>query len=227
MDIALRFQEIVTSATSADYRQIDLFGKDDSLRLATAAVNRGQTFARAMAESGHEFHFRESEDIEEINELDFEHLVLDGEDTVPVRFVAEHLDIQDVVHFSSAITEPRDDDILAWLKSVYQRSRGFELGTFASSVLSVAMQQQARKWKDLALGYISDVATLVHMFIVKLLKHVVPNQHVQQALTSLLIDDLRKKYQTALDQTEFLTVVELEGPPATYNHYFNDTLDKW
>jgi hypothetical protein len=89
------------------------------------------------------------------------------------------------------------------------------------------MQQQAREWKDLALGYISDVVTLVHCFIVKLLKHVVPNQHVQDGLISLLLDELRKRYQTALAQTNFLMTVELDGPPATYNHYFNDTLDKW
>jgi hypothetical protein len=60
------------------------------------------------------------------------------------------------------------------------------------------MQHQARKWQDLALGYISDVVTLVHSFIVKLLQHVVPNQQVREGLISLLVDELRKRYQIAL-----------------------------
>jgi hypothetical protein len=42
-----------------------------------------------MALSRYDFRFRDSEDIEEITELDFEHLVLDEEETVPVRLFAD------------------------------------------------------------------------------------------------------------------------------------------
>jgi hypothetical protein len=68
MDIALRFQEIATFATSADYRRTDFFSKDETLRLATATVNRGEVFSSAMALSGHDFRFRDSEDIEKTRE---------------------------------------------------------------------------------------------------------------------------------------------------------------
>jgi hypothetical protein len=227
IDIAIRFQEIATSAARADYGRTDFVNHDENLRLATATVNRGEAFSNVMAESGHDFDFGDSEDVQAITELDFKVLALDDEKAVPVRLFPDHPDIQDIVQKNTAVGAPRNHDILAWLKSVYRRSRGFELGTFDSSMLTVTMKHQARKWQDLALGYISDVITLVHSFVAKLLQHIVPNPHVRESLSSLLVDGLREKYRSALDQTKFLLKVELEGTPATYNHYFNDTLNKW
>ena len=232
MDISLRFQEIAACASRADYGRTEFFRKDENLRLATATVNRGKTFANAMSENGHDFEFKPSEDmkdVEDIDELDFNviTIMMDDDTTVAVRHVQDHPDIRGVVQQSSATSKPRKQNILVWLKSVYRQSRGFELGTFASSILVVAMQQQARKWQDIALGYINDVISLVHSFVLALLEYIVPNQCVRRGLSLLLIDELRARYQSALAQTKFLLMVELEGTPATYNHYFNDTLDKW
>ena len=89
------------------------------------------------------------------------------------------------------------------------------------------MKRQAVKWRDLALGYISDVITLVHSFVITILQHITPNGHVWSGIKSLLMDDLNKKYQRAVDHAKFLLDVELEGIPATHNHYFNDALEKW
>jgi hypothetical protein len=57
MEIALSFQRIVTLAVRSDYSRTDLFDKNPSLRLATAAVNRGEEFADVMATKCHVFHF--------------------------------------------------------------------------------------------------------------------------------------------------------------------------
>lgn len=121
---------------------------------------------------------------------------------------------------------PEARDILYWLKSIHRESRGFELGTFSPAILAVSMQAQAHKWPNLALGYVSDMIALVHSFVIKLLKEIVPNRHVREGLISLLVDGLKEKYLKALDHTSLLLKVELEGTPATYNHYFNDTLNK-
>jgi len=236
MDISLRFQEIATCASRADYGRMEFFRKDKNLRLATATVNRGETFANVMSENGHDFKFIASEDMkdmeddegdEDTDEMDSGSLTMNDETTVAVRLFEDHPDMVDVVQQSSAISKPHEHKILAWLKSAYRQSRGFELGTFASSVLVVAMQQQARKWQDIAFGYINDVISLVHSFVLALLEYIVPNQRVRRGLNSLLIDELKTRYQSAVDQTKFLLSVELEGTPATYNHYFGDTLDKW
>ena len=227
MDIAAKFQDIVAFATRADYGRTDFFNEDDSLRLATATVNRGEVFAEDMANFGHEINFDAAEDVRHIKELDLDSLSLDELPTLPTRHVKNHLDIEDIVPDNAEILQPHDQDILGWLKSFYRRSRGFELGTFDSSLVATSMKRQARKWRDLALGYVSDVITLVHCFVVALLQHIVPgHRHVRDGVASLLFDQLRRRYENALKHTDFLLAVELEGTPATYNHYFRDTLDK-
>ena len=236
IDIAIHFQDIASAAARADYGLAAFFEKDKNLRLATAAVNRGAAFASTMAEWGHKLNFHDSNDVEaildeelsevldeDLNELPDEE---EEEESVTVRLVPDHLDICDMLPKNATIPKPNGSDIFAWLKSVYMESRGFELGTFASSILAVTMQKQAQKWRDLAYGYVNDIITLVHSFVLALLDHVVPNRHVQGGLRSLLVDDLRSRYRAAIDHTTFLLDVELDGAPATYNHYFNDTLGK-
>ncbi|KAM5347300.1 hypothetical protein ACJ41O_010305 [Fusarium nematophilum] len=226
MDIAVRFQEITSSALRAHYGVADFFGRDDSSRLATAVVNRGETFAAVMLESGHKFRFGDSDQVGDITELKLDGLSLLGENNISSRLVTDSSDIQDLVAGGNNISKPHRHDILGWLKSVYRRSRGFELGTFDSSILLITMQDQAEKWKDLALGYVSDVIALVHAFIMGLLQYLVPSKRQLDGLGSLLYDALRERYRAALAQAEFLLEVELGGTPATYNHYFNDTLNK-
>lgn len=122
---------------------------------------------------------------------------------------------------------PSKMDIMGWLKKEYEESRGFELGTFDASLLGVTMKQQASDWRNLALGYISDIIVLVHNFVLQVLKHLTPNHRVFDGIKSRLIDDMIDRYQKAISHTEFLLSVELDGTPATYNHYFNETLEKW
>ncbi|RWA03831.1 hypothetical protein EKO27_g11278 [Xylaria grammica] len=233
MDIALRFQNVAAAASRADYGLV-IFG-DRVMCLATDAVNRADEFADLMGSIGHEFTFDDSdgtEDIEECEAEDFE-LEMDGpivDESSPqfnVRSVPDHTDVEDMVHsVTVTVLEPYDDDILAWLKSVHRQSRGFEIGTFDNKLLAVAMRAQATKWRDLALGYIGDIITMVHSFISRLLGRIVAVDRVRQGIMGLLIEELRAKYQAALDHTNFLLKVELEGNPATLNHYFNDNLSK-
>ncbi|KAH8695836.1 hypothetical protein GQ44DRAFT_694830 [Phaeosphaeriaceae sp. PMI808] len=105
-------------------------------------------------------------------------------------------------------------------------SRGFELGTFDTGLLLVSLKTQAEKWHDFALGYISDVITFVHHFIVKVLHRVSPSDRVRNGIIGLLTTSLEKKYRKAMDHTRFLLDVELNGTTATHNHYFNEVLQK-
>ncbi|KAI0448815.1 dynamin GTPase [Xylaria acuta] len=233
MQIALRFQDAAAAAARADYGQLSLFD-DKMLCLATCAVNRGEEFALLMGTSGHRFGFDDSDstrdiaDLEpEASEMDLNDLTI--EDSSPrsnARSVPNHADIEDILHDAAAtVSAPCDHDILAWLKSVYRRSRGFEIGTFDDKLLAVAMRAQAVKWYDLALGYISDIIAIVHSFISLLLGHIVATDRVRRGIMAL-IEELRAKYQGALEHTNFLLKVELEGKPATLNHYFNENLSK-
>lgn len=89
------------------------------------------------------------------------------------------------------------------------------------------MREQSKKWNSLALGYVSDAVTIVHNFVTELLRIVYPDARVRRGLISLLTDHLIERYKKAVDQVVFVLQVERSEKPATQNHYFNDTLEKW
>jgi hypothetical protein len=232
MEIALDFQRIATLAVRSDYSRTNLFHKYPSLRLATAAVNRGETFAEVMAAKGHVFDFGSDHqgNTPEESDLDMEaleHLSIGDADAVNIRTEPDHPDIEDLTQKSILLPKPLHGNILGWLKKVYRQSRGFELGTFDASLLAVTLKRQSMKWRELALGYISDIITMVHTFVKDLLRHITPNENVRMGIESLLMDELTNKYQTAMTHVKFLLDVELDGTPATLNRYFNDTLERW
>ncbi|KAF2677850.1 hypothetical protein K458DRAFT_464486 [Lentithecium fluviatile CBS 122367] len=91
-------------------------------------------------------------------------------------------------------------EIFSWLKKEYRESRGFELGNFDTSLLIVTMKQQAANWSNLALGYISDVISLVHSFILGVLDHITPNDRVRDGIRTHLLDEITKMYQNAINE---------------------------
>ncbi|GME37743.1 Dynamin GTPAse [Neofusicoccum parvum] len=136
------------------------------------------------------------------------------------------LDIEDILHDDTKLRKPKaGGGMLEWMKTLYNNSRGFELGNFDPSLLSTCMKAQSHNWDDLAKGYISDVVTMTHAFIKTLLKVVCPEPNALQQLESLLMDDLMVRYKKAVDQVSFIMVVERFGVPTTTNHYFNDNLE--
>ncbi|KAH7392399.1 dynamin GTPase [Phaeosphaeria sp. MPI-PUGE-AT-0046c] len=232
MDIALEFQRIVSLAVNSDYSRVDILSKDRKYRIATEAVNRGQVFADDMARYGHTHRFLSDEE-EENDELPGPKLPgpkLPGpkhpaNDTVVVRSTEDHPDIQDLVHEDRTLPGTSDQYILTWLKDEYRSSRGFELGTFDASLLAMVMKEQATKWCDLALGYVSDIISLVHFFILGILEHIAPSTRVLEGVKSRIADDIARMYEVAMARTRSLLSIELDGTPATYNHYFNETLE--
>lgn len=256
-DIASEFQDLANSASRAQYVQSDFFGEVARRRLATVAVNRGEVFAEIMTDMGHEFNFveekndgddegegeeeeeeekeedEEDEDSDSLDEgsvtpsFDDEPFVGSGTSRKSTRLVIEDVDIVDYVIEAEKITSPRSDDILEWLTGVHRKNRGFELGSFDCSLLVMTMQHQARKWKALAKGYISDMIAIVHTLVLDLLDHVVPDKNLLGNLMSVLSEQLQAKYLRAMEQTDFLLKIELEGTPATYNHAFTEVLNKW
>lgn len=228
MDIATKFQDIIALAVRADYSRTDFFDEGLNLRLATECVNRGETFAQQMSDYGHEIEFSDAEGVKEIEELDLDDLSCEDSETIPTREVENHADVEDIVPGDDEVASPYCQDILGWLKAVYRSSRGFELGTFDSSLLATSMNRQAQKWRNFARGYIADVINLVHNFLMELLRYLIPDhRQVREGMAALLIDQLRNRYESALKHTDFLLAVELNGTPATYNDHFKETLNEW
>ncbi|KAF2806327.1 vacuolar sorting protein VPS1, dynamin [Mytilinidion resinicola] len=222
--IAIRFQSLVSSALQSGSGRAEIFEENILLRLATQAINRGEVFAKAIATHGHALRFQS-----EIASLT-DRLSTLGMDSayspLDVRTVKDHPDIEDLIHVNTSVPPPSDDDILEWIDKLYRDSRGFELGTFDANILGVTLKEQAANWRDLALGYVSDVIALVHGFVVDVIQRIAPSRRVSEGIKSLLLDDLTEMYRRAVNHTELLLEIELDGTPATYNHYFNDNLQK-
>ena len=233
MDVSLQFRDLAKLAAHSDYSQSELFDKDEMLRLATMAVIRGESFANMMADYGHVYQFDTTygqleEDKPLIGSPPAINEDLQKKKGMSSRILPDHPDLVDLIGNNRVdISSVREDGIIEWLNDVYRKSRGFELGTFDTTLLAVTMRQQAAKWKDIALGYISDMASMVHAFVWRVLHIAAPNRRVQDGVKQLLLEKLKAKYVRALEHTQFLLHVELEGIPATLNHYFTDNLEKW
>jgi hypothetical protein len=141
--------------------------------------------------------------------------------------LTECQEIEDILSPQQSLPTTNGKSIALWLQNVYESSRGFELGTFDSSILSTTMKVQSSKWTAIALGYISDVVTIVHRFIDQVLDAICPEKSVKSELLSTLSDGLFEHYARAIEHVHFLLDVELIGTPMTLNHYFSDNLQKW
>ncbi|CAH0022625.1 unnamed protein product [Clonostachys rhizophaga] len=223
MRVAGEFQEIASSAIGAQYSSSpDFFDENGNHRVSTRARQRAEEFSKLMTESGHRFDFARTDDeTDESNEG-----LLKEERAMTTRTVVESDDIEDIVSVDDDVEDPYREGILDWLTELYKSSIGFELGIFSSSLLRTTMQKQSQKWRHIAKGYISDIIAIAHYFVSSLLQHIIPDSRVLEGLSSRLSDHLRGKYLEALEKTDSLLRVELEGTPATHNSVFAGTLDQ-
>ena len=143
-----------------------------------------------------------------------------------VRDTGLESDLDGILHDDCIVPMPNLTGIMPWLKDVYTNSRGFELGTFDSSLLPVIWKKQSVNWDHLALGYVSDIVFIVHNFISTLISAICDDQRVQSALMSVLMDGLIDCYKKSIDHTKFIISVEKDGTPQTLNHYFAENLEK-
>ena len=168
-----------------------------------------------------------SEDSDDQYEDDDSHgLIPDDMLDYTVRHTGSDPDLDDILHDYCSVSMPKPTGIIPWLEDVYKNSRGFEMGTFDASLLPVVWRKQSANWDDLALGYVSDIVSLVHRFIYDLISAICDDQRVQSALGSTLMDGLIDRYTKSIDHAKFVISVEKDDTPQTLNHYFADNLEK-
>lgn len=222
----------------AKFGSDEVFDTYPSLRMAPAVTRRSAAFDQEMARCGHDFSFSttrarspsqtedvltvvsndgsSNEELHVLSKVDFE---IRREDDV------EHL--AEILRGQESLPHPDRQGIESWLRGVYETSRGFELGTFDSSILATTMKKQSSKWASISLGYVSDVIVIVHRFITTALDSLCHDDSMKESLFSMLSDGLLSRYRKAIGHVEFLLAVERNGTPMTTNHYFNDNLEKW
>jgi hypothetical protein len=232
LNLAMQFQHIADLAIKADYGEDSIFDTFAGIHLATELVNRNEEFSKDMENFGHQYQFqKDDDDAEEPSTArddfsDDENAQEEQSHHAITRYVANTLELDEILSVKDQVAGPSRLDILDWLRTLYSKSRGFELGTFASSLLKSAMRQQSSKWQAISSGYTSDAVALVHNFITMSLKSLCGDDQVSERLLDLLLDGLLEKYSKSLAHAKFLLDVELSGAPMTLDHYFNDNLEK-
>lgn len=211
-----------------------------ALRIAPSVVARAMVFEADMARYGHTYIFSDgiaekvaasgiaegSTQVPVPARPDEELQLVSKKTTFKVRKERDHCDVAEVLKLQESLSGPNEGDIGSWLRTVYETSRGFELGTFDASILATAMKKQSSKWSSISLGYASDVIVLVHGFITTAIEAIVPDDSMASSLLGILQDSLQRQYKRAIGQVESLLRIELSGTPLTTNHYFNENLEK-
>lgn len=248
LEIVSKFQRITENALQTNYGLQDAFDEEPDLRLATSVANRNALFSDEVSTWGHAYGFMshthdddsDSQDDRAVASLTSSvcaqtgHKEVDNDDineeerrSTLSRKLESCSDIEDILHDCVSIQNTKAQGVLAWIENIYRESRGFEIGTFNSSILSSVLKKQSAKWPPLAEGYICDIISMVHIFIKKALTISCGDQRLGQNILSFLLDDLIDKYRQALSTTSFLLRIEREGTPMTQNHYLNSNLQKW
>jgi len=234
MDFSMGFQKIADFALNAHYVGSDWFDQYPSLKFATAVVNRNEALEGAVKLHGHLYDFDGGKTTDPMPPMPAKNLyeaLPDGgfsgkNPRLTVRTTDNHGDLEDMMPSCQNIEASTHWDIHSWLKGEYATSRGFELGTFGGSLLATTIKTQSSRWVDLAVGYIADVVSMAHTFILTLLDRICPISRVRDGIVSVMLEPLRLMYKRAIDHADFLLEVERMGTPITLNHYFNDNLEK-
>ena len=229
LNLATRFQSMTFHALAARYGADSLFERNPGLKLATAVVNRNTIFADNFWKVGHTMAFcQKSEASGNKNDQEKKDDAKDSDQqTHQVRHTEADPDLDDILHEDCQVPLPKGTGIIPWLEEAYINSRGFGLGTFDPSLIPVIWKEQSFNWDDLALGYVSDIVSLVHKFIYALISAICDDQRVQSALMSTLMDGLTDRYTKSMDHAKFIIYVEKDGTPQTLNDYFAKNLEKW
>ena len=222
LGLATKFQNITSIALTARYGDDDIFVNCPNLRLATAIRKRNDEFSADLHERGHTYKFKKGASE---SEKDSEEPALDSS-SLQIRYEPDPTDLDDLLYDNKEISGPETQEILDWLETVYKSSRGFEMVTYDASLFSIIWKKQSVKWEDLALGYISDVVSLVHCFIVNLLEKLCVDDRVRPRILTVVTEKLINGYQKAIGHANFILQVERGGTPQTMNHYYAENVEK-
>ncbi|KAI1409404.1 P-loop containing nucleoside triphosphate hydrolase protein [Hypoxylon sp. FL1857] len=214
------FQTLARDALNAYYTSSHLFDERHELRLITRVVEANEKYSDAMWHMGHTREFAsdsESGETEGVPQPQIEFECMDYPE------LEEIFDPSDTVMPDVS----GQDKIMEYIEGVYNDSRGQDLGTFSGALVSTMFKEQSKKWKPITMGYMQQVVSKVHHFIVEAIVDICPDSRVRDELwNGYLLEELQKSYRRAMGHAKFLLEIEREGVPMTLNHYFNDSVQK-
>ena len=248
LEVAIRFQKVVSLALGAHYGADSIFDEFPALKIATLVTNRKDLFSKDVAKRGHTIKWggrievggsddkglvssSEEEDENKVSPVRGNGpaspenvLTLDNQASLLLstirlqsanRYTCDPEDLDDILQPAGKIARPQQANIFTWLGDVYKGSRGFELGSFDATIIENIWKKQSVNWTDLALGYISDIVSLVHSFIVTLLRACCIDEQVASGLLSVLIKDMLARYDIAVGHVKVSNDRTLAAPQIT------------
>lgn len=117
------------------------------LRLATLIIARNVTFSNELGRYGQEYCFTAS------SPKKIRHQLHRGnpsrvsrprsEETFEIQKPTDCGDVEEMLHLQESLSTTNGKSVAFWLRKVYMSFRGFELGTFDSSVLAATKKDQS------------------------------------------------------------------------------------
>ena len=232
LEMAVKFQETSRQAMEARYDREKLFD-NEGMRLATRIVEMNEVFAESMASRGCTVSFENSESFsvdipvrvkrrdsadENMNKLRYQ--------TLKPDILKLYPELQEVLPDAEDPCDSNSDNIMIWIKKVFESSRGFVLGTFEPAILPLLFKDQTINWRVLVMTYMNCVIFYVHRFCKTLLSDLCPDQRVKRNLWSLLVEELTNVYRRTIAHLELILNTERQGNLTTLNFYFTENMDK-
>ncbi|KAI1874809.1 uncharacterized protein JN550_002238 [Neoarthrinium moseri] len=252
--ICTRFQSSVRDGLDANYMTNKSLFSHDSLRLITRVLELSEIYSEIMTKQGrtrrseNELENDKSELIADaescIDANSKDDSITSGVDS-DIRLVIPHafkqhidgksskaVNLNDFPELDSILKlddslHVGDEDIMTYIRSMYNQSRSADLASFGGWLLASLFKEQSKNWEPLTLQYVSIAICFVHHFMKEALHDACLDKAIFETLwNDLLIEGLQSAYARAMNHAKFLLQVDQGGRPYTLNHYFNDNLQK-
>ncbi|KAL7818322.1 P-loop containing nucleoside triphosphate hydrolase protein [Trichoderma gracile] len=237
--VASNFVTLKNYGLDAYYTRHNFFD-DYEMRLITRIRTINEAFSLVMHERGHAMEFHDvSADgggdgmnvPQEMFLPDDRSLLYGDKAKIKIPKLGEG-DLDDIVSDPYWCAEPEKGDMLQQIQEIYLHSRGYEMGTFSSEMLSRTFKEQGSKWRPMTLAHVSNAMLIVHQFIHRALEECCPDSAVREELWGFLLygheghAGLLKRYARAMDHVEFLLSVEFQERAITHDPRFDEKLSQ-
>ncbi|GFF25411.1 interferon-induced GTP-binding protein Mx1 [Aspergillus udagawae] len=118
------------------------------------------------------------------------------------------------------------EQMSAWIKKIYDRTRGRELpGNYNHALLGELFHEQSSRWGDIARDHVTTIADLVSRFIQSASAFVIKDTNARENILRIIVAKLDENAECASHELSKLLDDEA-GCPITYNHYYTDNVQR-
>ncbi|OBT85154.1 hypothetical protein VE02_05638 [Pseudogymnoascus sp. 03VT05] len=141
-------------------------------------------------------------------------------------------DSEPVVNSESDVDSEEEGEMLrvakqeveAWVKQVYLRTRGRELpGNYNHVLLSELYHEQSSRWTLIANSHLTSVLTTTAKFVDMVLNCIIAEEDVRSRIRKIIWSKFLIKKVAAAKELETL-IKDEKLQPITYNHYYTDNI---